>query len=45
MTGMTTVNFWRVVNPDKLGRLIFWKTFHIQHGVKDKWQKINLAKK
>ena len=42
---MTTVNFWRVVNPDKLGRLIFWNTFHIQHGVKDKWQKINLAKK
>lgn len=34
-----------VVRTDRLGRLIFWKTFHIQREVQDKWKKINLAKK
>ena len=33
-----------VVKTDGKGKLIFWKSFHIQHNVKDKWKKINLAK-
>lgn len=33
-----------VVRTDKQGRLIFWKSFHIQHDVQKKWKKINLAK-
>lgn len=33
-----------VVRTDKQGRLIFWKSFHIQRDVQNKWKKINLAK-